>query len=238
MKSISGIYIFTNKINGKKYIGKSKNLKSRITGYKRIATKRSKTIHPGIFTRSLKKYGWNNFHLQLFQLEEDKLDDYEKSLIFLYDTTEPDKGYNLTYGGTETKYTDYARTKISENRLVKTFEARLEKTIISELKKLIFEAKEILRLRKKKQKIEYKLSDEYQEQKQINYQIGLQKIFDKMPETVIKISKALKGKKKKGYIRKKLLNTIICPHCNYEGKTNAMYRYHFDNCKQYNYNLP
>ena len=39
---------------------------------------------------------------------------------------------------------------------------------------------------------------------------------------------AMGGKKNKGRICK----TSICPHCNKEGRGNAMKQWHFDNCKQ------
>ena len=219
----SGIYIFTNKINGKKYIGKSKNLRSRITGYTTIGKRNKGKGVDSVFVRALRKYRWNNFHLQLFSLEECKLDAYEKALIFLFDTTDLNKGYNQTDGGTETKYTEYARKKISENRLAKTFEQRLEKTIIKQLKQLINEAKTEQRRRRK----EFFNSPE---QKQLRYEAGRQKIKDKLPETVIKIKSKITGKKKKGY-KKRINQKHVCPHCGLEGIGNAMLRHHFDKCR-------
>jgi group I intron endonuclease len=219
----SGIYIFTNKNNRKKYIGKSKNLFSRIRGYKSVADGRSKGMGIGIFERALKKHGWNGFTLQLFELAEGKLDEYEKALIFLFDTTDIKLGYNLTYGGSETKYTDYARNKISTNRLAKTAEARKEKEIIKRFKILLNKAKAELqrryRLKKEEDEALYRLSDEYAEAKRL-----------KKLNTSLKLSLLLKGKKKKSYA-KRIEPIHICPHCGLEGKGNAMLQHHFDKCR-------
>lgn len=53
------------------------------------------------FNSAIKKYGWNNFkHEILFEnLTEQEAKDKEIELITLYDSTDPDKGYNLSSGG-------------------------------------------------------------------------------------------------------------------------------------------
>jgi hypothetical protein len=52
---------------------------------------------------------------------------------------------------------------------------------------------------------------------------------NKSEETRKKLSDSLKGKKSKliGIKREK----IKCPHCNKEGGSGVMQRWHFDNCK-------
>lgn len=61
-----------------------------------------------------------------------------------------------------------------------------------------------------------------------------------------KISKTTKGVAKPSWFRQlvsialkgKPKQTYICPHCNKEGKSGVMYRWHFDNCKLINEEKP
>lgn len=90
------VYMHTNKINGKKYIG--------ITG-------REPKVRWGIngngywgnphFSNSIKKYGWDNFeHTILYtNLSKEEAETKEIELIALYDTTDMTKGYNRHMGG-------------------------------------------------------------------------------------------------------------------------------------------
>lgn len=90
------IYLHRNKINGKVYVGRTKQQpKERWKnghGYKTCT----------YFYHAIEKYGWDNFeHLILEQkemtLEEASL--LEKAYIEKYDSCNPDKGYNIKEGG-------------------------------------------------------------------------------------------------------------------------------------------
>lgn len=77
------------------------------------------------FSRAIQKYGWNNFkHEILFSnltLEEAKKKEIE--LISFYDSTNPDKGYNITLGGESANgyhHTQIAKQKISNAMLGRT----------------------------------------------------------------------------------------------------------------------
>lgn len=61
--------------------------------------------------RAIQKYGWNNIqHLILFtDLSKKEAEQKEQELIQLLDTTNPQKGYNLTYGGEGVLKYDYDR---------------------------------------------------------------------------------------------------------------------------------
>ena len=89
------IYIHTNNINGKVYIGLTKqNPKVRWRngkGYK-------KNAH---FYAAIEKYGWENFShdFLLRGLTKDQAKQAEKDLIKLYEATNPEKGYNKSEGG-------------------------------------------------------------------------------------------------------------------------------------------
>ena len=89
------IYVHINKINGKRYIGQTKqSLDQRFRsgeGYKGSPK----------FYGAIKKYGWDNFkHILLFdELTLEEANQKEEELIKQYDTTNDDKGYNIAYGG-------------------------------------------------------------------------------------------------------------------------------------------
>ena len=89
------VYMHTNKINGKKYIG--------ITSYptiKRWGTK-GQGYKTQYFNRAITKYGWDNFeHEVLFNFLEEKIaKEKEIELIAKYKTKDKRFGYNLTDGG-------------------------------------------------------------------------------------------------------------------------------------------
>lgn len=92
------IYCHTNKINGKKYIGQTKNPVQKRWGKDGHEYTRHQS---GIFKNAILKYGWDNFeHEILFtNLSKEEADQKEIEMITYFDTTNRDKGYNLTKGG-------------------------------------------------------------------------------------------------------------------------------------------
>lgn len=88
------IYKHTNKINGKSYIGQTKNIKMRWRpeGYKYCRK----------FYHAILKYGWDNFtHEILRECDETDVDFWEIYYIGFYDTI--NNGYNLEGGGCANK---------------------------------------------------------------------------------------------------------------------------------------
>lgn len=65
-KNKSGIYRFYNKLNGKFYIGSSKNLKNRFLKYFNL-NNISKIKNNLTISRALVKYGYNNFRLEILE---------------------------------------------------------------------------------------------------------------------------------------------------------------------------
>lgn len=100
-----GIYKVTNKINGKIYIGQSKNIKEKWTGHKNDsfcseekwkANKRHEQTH---FHRALRKYGKQNFKWEIIEeCKKEELAEKEKFWIKYY-SSYGENGYNMTYGG-------------------------------------------------------------------------------------------------------------------------------------------
>lgn len=87
------VYKHTNKSNGKVYIGitSKKPEKRWCGGYN----------YKGHFRHAIDKYGWDNFdHEILYEnLEEMQAKLLEISLIRFYDSTNQNKGYNISTGG-------------------------------------------------------------------------------------------------------------------------------------------
>lgn len=112
------VYKYTNKINGKVYIGQTIHEKHRME------------FHRGCYSESyfhtaIKKYGWENFEYTiLYELDyPDRevvhyfLDMVEMDCIQLYDACDATKGYNKALGGKGSsgyKLTTTQRQKISD----------------------------------------------------------------------------------------------------------------------------
>src|ERR1035441_2464846 len=90
-QKICGVYLWTNLINGKMYVGVSIDIKKRWTQHK-TESKTSKRY----FYRAIRKYGIDNFNktiLETFDVyDRDKLKEREDYFINYYDSL--NKGYN------------------------------------------------------------------------------------------------------------------------------------------------
>lgn len=105
------VYIHTNKMNNKKYIGiTSKSPEERWRnglGY----------WNNKYFYRAIKKYGWDDgfkHEIASANLTEEEACNLEISLIAKFDTTNPQKGYNSDLGGSCGKHSEEIRKKMSE----------------------------------------------------------------------------------------------------------------------------
>jgi group I intron endonuclease len=117
--NIYSIYKVINLINGKVYIGFTKNLEARIKAHKKSITKPE--IYKSSFHRAIRKYGWDNFTWHTIYQSKDlthTLNFAENYFIKEYNSFE--NGYNMTTGGDgrpglkhneETKYIIGSRTR-------------------------------------------------------------------------------------------------------------------------------
>ena len=123
------IYKITNKVNGKIYIGKTKNkLNSRWNGHKTTAlTRKTDTC----ISRSIRKYGVDNF--EIIQIDTattlSELKRKEYYWIKHYNSTDKNIGYNIQYGDAEDNMI------ISEDTKVKLVESIKRNKINGCLKK-------------------------------------------------------------------------------------------------------
>lgn len=115
---VSGIYKIENLINGKVYIGQSKDLFLRYSQHFSNGMKSQSKIY---LYRSMNYYGIDNFSFQIIKITYD-LDYWERFFIYWYQSYKSEFGYNLTDGGQkgnrrkdDFKYTDEMKRKMSES---------------------------------------------------------------------------------------------------------------------------
>lgn len=106
------LYRIINQINGKVYIGQTKNPKKRWQQhqYNSQEKKKKQYIHSAI-----SKYGIDNFSYEVMatcKTQEDA-DITEKQLIKQYDSRNKEFGYNLALGGKTTPHSEETKAKIS-----------------------------------------------------------------------------------------------------------------------------
>lgn len=91
------IYKITNKVNNKVYVGQTnRSLEIRWREHK----SRAGCHYTSHLYSAMDKYGIDNFIFEkIEEVAEDYLDDREKFWIEYYDSSNPQKGYNLTIGG-------------------------------------------------------------------------------------------------------------------------------------------
>ena len=114
------IYMHTNTINDKKYIGITYCVQNRWgkDGSRYLIKKKDGSYVHRYFGAAIQKYGWENFkHEILFDgLTQEEAQLKEIELISFYNTNDPSYGYNLTKGGDGIfgyQYTDEDKRKIS-----------------------------------------------------------------------------------------------------------------------------
>lgn len=95
----SGVYIITNTINGKQYVGQSTGIRKRFTRHKRAA--RTKMVRECFYLHnSIAKHGVENFKFEVLLYADDReyMNLMEQRCITGYNTMSP-AGYNLDTGG-------------------------------------------------------------------------------------------------------------------------------------------
>lgn len=117
------IYKYTNKVNGKVYIGRTCNsLKRRAhadgSGYKNCT----------YFWRAIQKYGWENFEGEI--IEENLTDEeaFEKEALYMkkFDSLNSSRGYNTLEGGRQ-YYSDNSRKKLNDRAISEETRKKISK---------------------------------------------------------------------------------------------------------------
>jgi group I intron endonuclease len=101
------IYIATNKINGKQYVGQTnRSLNKRINEH---ITDHNNTH----FDYALNKYGLDNFYIFKIEYPKDELNYWEKYYIEMFNTFNTTNGYNHTTGGENYERSETTKKKLS-----------------------------------------------------------------------------------------------------------------------------
>ena len=113
MEKIYTIYCHRNKINNKTYIGQTKHQPY----WKRWTGTGSPYKGCPRFQLAIKKYGWDNFqHFKIIDgLTIKEANYYEELLISLFDTSNPENGYNVSLGGNNRTMSEETRQKIKDH---------------------------------------------------------------------------------------------------------------------------
>lgn len=129
------IYIHRNKLNNKAYIGQTCQRPT-----KRWGKEGNKYSHSHHFYSAIQKYGWENFEHIIFAtgLTLEEADHVETLLIAMFDTTNPEFGYNLNLGGHSHKQSEEARKRNSEAQKGKVLSEETKKKIGMAMSKAIY----------------------------------------------------------------------------------------------------
>ena len=199
------LYITTNIINGKMYIGQTTSSRTSYLGSGRLIQK------------AIKKYGRENFIREIIHHGTwEEIDLLESMYIEKYNCIESDKFYNLKEGGHHGKHANEKTSKkMSDARMGKSYEE-------------IYGEEEATRqknLRKEKFKSNgnpfFNKMHSIESRKKIKEARKTQIITK---ESNIKRSLTMTGMKRE---------KVICPYCDKMGDVSLMKRYHFNNCKKF-----
>lgn len=118
-KNICGIYCIENIVNGKNYIGQSKNIKQRWRTHKSALNNNYHNNY--ILQKEWNEYGEDNFNFYILdECEKHELDSKEIYYIKLFKTfayDEMSNGYNLSTGGEHfVEVNDFTKQKLRESQ--------------------------------------------------------------------------------------------------------------------------
>ena len=144
------IYMFTNKINGKRYVGQTKNFYKRYNSHIYSSYDKNSNRHNVPFHKAIRKYGIDNFQIDILidniQTKEE-MNELEKSLICFFNTLcKNNMGYNVAEGGesgnpfagkTDDEMAKF-RDECRERNLGKKLSEETKKKISEKNKKMFF----------------------------------------------------------------------------------------------------
>lgn len=114
LKLQSVVYKISNKTNNKVYIGKTNNIKRRISQYKYMIC--FNVLHNKHLQNAINKYGINNFSFEILEeVNDNLLSEREIYWINQYQSYDNKKGYNKTFGGEGLTATLEIRIKIASS---------------------------------------------------------------------------------------------------------------------------
>ena len=120
---MTGIYLITNMVNGKIYVGQAVDIEKR-WGYHKAKLNGGYHSNKHL-QRAWNKYGADSFSFTvLTECAEEQLNTMEEYFIFCLDSYDSRVGYNKNYGGGSGRPTEETKRKLSENNAMKRPEVR------------------------------------------------------------------------------------------------------------------
>jgi group I intron endonuclease len=112
--NIIEIYGIVNRVNGKIYIGQTKQ--GYLKRFKQHLCPKDKSV---LLQNAIKKYGRNNFVCELLDVaySQDLADAKEKMWIYLLQTFKHENGYNLSMGGKIGQFNEETLAKMSASKI-------------------------------------------------------------------------------------------------------------------------
>jgi group I intron endonuclease len=135
----SGIYIITNIVSGKKYIGSSLNYKQRIRQHK--YSLRKKTHYNNHLQSSFNKYGEESFKFELLELTSNLIE-RETYHIYNQNVLNPLYGYNkatIIKNTSGYKMSEYSRGKMSLSKKGTKMHINTKKALIKANKERVYD---------------------------------------------------------------------------------------------------
>ena len=113
------IYKITNEINGKVYIGLT--TQTLEYSWSRHLTEGRNIKNNKHLYKAMRKYGEHNFVIEQIDESNDfaELGELERKYIKMYDSTNAEKGYNLTAGGEKNQYDGNSQSKLTVEDVIK-----------------------------------------------------------------------------------------------------------------------
>lgn len=110
------VYMYTNDLNGKVYIGRTKN-----TLEKRAQRDGANYRESTRFYEAISKYGWENFTPAVLadNLTLEQANELEAYYIGLYKSTDAALGYNIQLGGNDHTISDAGKVRISQKAILR-----------------------------------------------------------------------------------------------------------------------
>lgn len=132
----SGIYKLTNKFTNQIYIGKAKNLKERVPQHKYAS------VNQIYVDKSIKKYGWNNFEVEIEHYFDENVNDdilfaLETAFIDFYECLVSQGGYNIKLfgrGQSGLKVSEETKAKIRKKRALQVISEEQKNKISNSMK--------------------------------------------------------------------------------------------------------
>lgn len=196
------IYVITNKINGKVYIGQTtQDIESR---FKQHCSDSSCCVY---LKNAISKYGKENFTIQIVEIVDstELANQKEIDYINMYKSTDSNIGYNLKAGGNNAELTKEIKQKIS-NKIKLKYQDEQFRQKMSNIKKNTWKKERYKKLKKQQSKDMWENPQHKQNMKRIMLDKWTEKEYRKKVSDGLKKAAPNLKKNKQEYMKKRWEN--------------------------------